>query len=128
VHSDTLGWIFGLLLMFGIPILILMGLGWAVTAPAPSYFSDARSPMHFGATLLVRADRDSVHAGDDSSSHMLSLMVGNGTSLAGLVEQIRGMGFLPSIYRGRVSTTVDYCCVHDSVVHLGERPFRRPSR
>lgn len=119
VHSDTPGWIFGLSLMFGIPILLLFALGWIVGAlyrqhrePRPSTQSTtapvtAPAPTNFGATLLVRIDRDSVHAGDDGSSHALGVMVGNGTSLAGLVEQILGMGFLPSINGGQATWVIE---------------------
>ncbi|BBB64444.1 hypothetical protein UNDYM_0191 [Undibacterium sp. YM2] len=59
------------------------------------------------AMLLIRIDRDSVHAGDDTVSHAENIAVPANTSLAGLLEQIRMAKFLPSISGGRATWVIE---------------------
>lgn len=59
------------------------------------------------AMLLIRIDRDSVHAGDDTVSHAENIAVPANTSLAGLLEQIRMAKFLPSISGGKATWVIE---------------------
>jgi hypothetical protein len=58
------------------------------------------------ADLMVRLDRDSVHAGDDCESHATSMRAANESSIGSLLEQIRKAGFLPSISGGEATWIV----------------------
>lgn len=115
LQSDTLGWIFGLSLMIGLPVVLLIGAGLVVgiwfrrrtaaglTAPP------APDPA---ATVLVRVNRNSVHASDDAPEQ--SMVVASGISLAGLVEQIRRASFLPGIHGGQATWIIESNGHHES--------------
>ncbi|MFZ6731044.1 hypothetical protein ACO0LG_03885 [Undibacterium sp. Ji42W] len=57
--------------------------------------------------LLIRIDRDSVHAGDDTVSHAENIAVPANTSLAALLEKIRMAKFLPSISGDKATWVIE---------------------
>jgi len=56
--------------------------------------------------LMVRLDRDSVHAGDDCESHATCVHATEESSIGSLLEKIRKAGFLPSISGGEATWIV----------------------
>ena len=58
------------------------------------------------AEVMVRLDRDSVHAGDDCESHATCVHAAEESSIGSLLEKIRMAGFLPSISGGEATWIV----------------------
>ena len=58
------------------------------------------------AELIVRLDRDSVHAGDDGEPHATFVHAAEDSSIGCLLEQIRKAGWLPSINGGKATWIV----------------------
>jgi hypothetical protein len=112
VGSNTLGWIFGLSLMFVWPMAFLFiasrlagTLLNRLTVQTNNYVTDRttfQTPK-----LHIRIDRDSVHAGDDTLSHAENIAVPVDMSLANLLEQIHKRHFLPSISGGKATWMIE---------------------
>ncbi|MFZ6659003.1 hypothetical protein [Undibacterium sp. TJN19] len=110
--SDTLGWIFGLSLMFVWPLAFLFIAGRLAgallntQAVQTSHHATNQQPLQVP-MLHIRIDRDSVHAGDDTISHAENIAVPVDMSLASLLEQIRKRHFLPSISGGKATWMIE---------------------
>jgi hypothetical protein len=110
--SDTLGWVFGLSLMFAFALVPCAAVFYAGMALASRWMrvraaassAVAAPPAH---QLSVSIDRDSVHAGDDVESHALTLIADADETLAGFIARLRARRYFPGISGGEATWIVE---------------------
>ncbi|MEO8805295.1 MAG: hypothetical protein ABI433_04385 [Burkholderiaceae bacterium] len=108
-NSDTLGWIFGLMLMFGVamlPFAAIFYAGMKLNARigrgrAASSATAAVSPLPF----TVQFERDGVHASDDAPSRQIT--VPPSATIRTLLELAMGDAYLPGISGGKATWVVE---------------------
>jgi len=113
-HSDALGWMFGLTLMFALALLpcgAILALGFAAgslvhrrdggpaTSAALRMHGDALTGT--AASWSLRIDRDSVHASDEPRAETIELAPG--TTWLELLNLVRRRRYLPDIRGGQAS-------------------------
>lgn len=113
-HSDTLGWMFGLTLMFALALLpcgAIVALGFAAGSLAhrrdgrPATGAAARAhggaPVDTAAPWRVRIDRDGVHASDEPRAETIA--VPPGTTWLALLDRVGARRYLPAIRGGHAT-------------------------
>ena len=57
--------------------------------------------------INVKIDRDSVHPGDDMSSHATTLRIPSSATLAEFLQQVRQAAYLPGIHGGKATWLIN---------------------
>lgn len=108
-NSNTLGWMFGLMLMAGAALMPVVLLGWAVLALVRRIARgrvETPSTATFGTLpLTVLVERGSVHASDDAPSRQIA--VPPGSTLRALIESAIANAYLPRISGGKATWIVE---------------------
>jgi hypothetical protein len=78
------------------------------------------------ADLIVRLDRDSVHAGDDGEPHATFVHAAEDSSIGSLLEQIWKVGYLPSITGGEATWIVKSSADKDRAIGVIAQQWPRP--
>jgi hypothetical protein len=106
-RSDTLGWIFGLTLMFGLvmlPCAAIFYVGMKLNARAARMYGESKSDA-VTELLTVQVDRNSVHASDEAPPKRITVQPD--ATIRTMLELATAEAYLPSISGGKATWVVE---------------------